>query len=220
MRIALMSGREGAREAASTGFSQVRDAHRRRLLVTRKVRYAREHGLLNEAIDAGDREAVKDAAQLMADNVKTGRLTRQQIEADQRMDTDRLAGYKAAPPDIGTNAAEMLQVIKYRMAVRFAALQRIAQWELALMGPTTYGKTLTVSKTPPRVPWRSGLNEAKRPGSAVRATTGKENLDELIDPGFDLPSEEPDGPPKKKRVLTRVHQEANSRSSHSALLRR
>lgn len=222
MRIALMSGRENAREAHSTGSGQFHDAGRRRQLVTRKAQWAREHGLLAEAADA-DPSAVKDAAQLLADNVKTGRLTRQQIEADQRMDESRLTGYKAAPPDLGTRAAEVLQALKYRMAVRAAALQLIAQWELALMG-STYGTTQTVAATRPRVPWRTGLNEARRPGVATKpeAATGKETLDELISPGFDLPSDEQefDGPPVKKRILKRVHQEANSRSSHGALLRR
>jgi hypothetical protein len=217
MRIALKSGREGAREANSASTGQFHDAARRRMLVTRKTTWAKEHGILSEAIGAEDAKTVNDTAQLLADNVKTGRVTRQQIESDQRMDADRLTGFKAAPPDPGSNAAEMLRVVKYRMAVRAKALELIANWELALMGPTTYGKTLTVPETPTRKPWRTGLNEAARrvirTGRATvpEAATREETLDELIDPGFDLPSEEQeyDGPPKKKRILKRVHQEAN-----------
>ena len=121
-----------------------------------KMEAARRRGIGGLA-EAFDPEHGPLATQELLSLFRQGRVTRQQIEGEQRADEDRIAGFMAAPPQPGTEGAERIKAIRYRMAVRRAALDVIDSTELALLTSTTGRSDRTVTDSPPADrPWRQG----------------------------------------------------------------
>ncbi len=149
------------------GNDQLTSARRRHNAVTRRT-YARESGLLNlkemdsKAFDYSE-DDLKVTAQAMFDQYKVGRITRGQIEAEQRADKDRLTGWLVYPPQEGTQGAEMVKRLQYRMAVRARVLDQILKYELPYLVGTTGRSALDqeVSTSPPNKAWRAGAGMVK-----------------------------------------------------------
>ena len=119
-----------------------------------------QHDKLAEAyttkLSPDNKKAVRNAADHLVDSYMAGRVSRQQIEEEQRADETRLKGWKAAPPQPGTIFADEPDAIRYRMAVRELALEEIASLDLAVMISTTNRDQEGVPKLKPAKPWRAG----------------------------------------------------------------
>lgn len=151
---------EGRAAPGSNGAAQYLDSTRRRDRLVRRESAFRS-GLfartsLTEADSPYSDTQVEQAAQQMCDMLKTGRLTRPQLEQEQREDADRLTGWQATgPPDPHTDGAELIRKYQYRMAVRNRALELFDAFDLSnLTSRTRSGQT--VPGQPERKPWRPG----------------------------------------------------------------
>lgn len=144
----------GDPERAPNSVGQFIDARRRHNLVTR-LATARDQGLLNEAGQFGAKD-VEAAAGEMLMQLKTGRLTRQHVEMEQKQDMDRLAGWRVVAPAEGTELRAKMEAVQYRMTVRAKALEVFTKQELTALTSTT-GHHREVTDPMTRQPWRPGV---------------------------------------------------------------
>lgn len=157
----------GSAASGSTGTGQYLDAARRRDRFIRReaARRTSESGAPRDPgaetfdLKPGD---VEKAALAMCEQLKYGRLSRTQLEQEQREDADRLAGWRAVTPDPHTNGAELVKKIQYRMAVRNRALDMYDTYDLSNL--TSRTRTGQVTPEQPKwKPWRPGAEPgAKR----------------------------------------------------------
>ena len=149
------SGSEPER-ASNASVSQFIDARRRHNLVTRLNR-AREEGLLAEAGTFTAKDVANAAGELLM-HLKGGRLTRQHVEAEQKADMDRLAGWRVVAPAEGTELRAKMEAVQYRMTVRAKALEAFTKQELTALTSTT-GRRREVTDPVSRQPWRPGVGQ-------------------------------------------------------------
>lgn len=145
---------EGARPSGSNGAGMFFDAARRRdRLVRRESAFRRtspQHNV-QEAYGHSDEE-VETAANYLCDLLKSGRVTIEQVELEQRQDADKLAGWTAVGlPQSGSENAAKVAAIHHRMAVRNRALELNAIYD---MRPAP-DSTITPDQ-PTWKPWRPG----------------------------------------------------------------
>ena len=146
----------GGPPRGSNGAGLLADAHRRRDRLIRREAYTRTSTRYNvtEAHGYTD-EQVDKAAQAMYDLMRVGKLTVQQVQAEQREDANRLAGWKAVGMPEGASAsAEKVSAIQYRMAVRNRALELQSVFDLT--SGTSQTRTRDAITQPSWKPWRKG----------------------------------------------------------------
>jgi hypothetical protein len=157
----ILPDSEGRAGPGSNGAAaQYHDASRRRDQLVRRES-ARRSGLftpsaLHEADSAYSPKNIEQAAQQMCEMLKNGRLSRTQLQQEQREDADRITGWRATgPPDPETDGAELVRKYQYRMAVRNRALELYDAYDLNnLTNRTRSGQT--VAGQPEWKPWRKG----------------------------------------------------------------
>lgn len=146
---------EGARPVSSNGAGMLFDAARRRdRLVRRESAFRRSGSPTHNVKEAhGYTDAmVESAAQMLCDQMKSGRVTQSMVEYEQREDANRLVAWQAVGmPDAGTPDAERISKIHYRMAVRNRALELHMAYD---MEPNPDAKI--VPDQPAWKPWRAG----------------------------------------------------------------
>jgi hypothetical protein len=107
----------GERAGQSRTMHEIGVANRRHAAMTRKVTAAQEAGLLERAAGMSAKNT-KMAAEVLVQQVLHGKISRQQLEEEQRADDSRLKGWEVTSPMPGTPGADKLKAIRYRMAVR------------------------------------------------------------------------------------------------------
>lgn len=142
------------------------DNQRRHNYITRRVTYAKEAGIIEAALPADSKNKVANAARALVQSYQLGKVSRQQIEEEQRADETRLKGWEVVKPQPGTIHAEEIPKIKYRMAVRARALEEIASLDLAVMISPTGHDQKGRPKVPVAKPWRAGVSHGS--GGAKR----------------------------------------------------
>ena len=149
---------EGAPSQPSNGSGMYFDAMRRRdRLIRRESALShRRHDLTVREADGYSAKMVEQAADDMCDMLKAGRLVRKQVEREQRDDADRLTGWNAVgAQDRGTDGAQKVAAITYRMAVRNRALEKFDAYEFTDMTSTLRNDQVTAPQKPWK-PWRPG----------------------------------------------------------------
>lgn len=143
--------------SASSASDLFVEARRRHNLIARIMGYRRQ-GRTREAEEpfTFTPSDVTDAANEMLAQLKAGRITRQHVEMEQRADMDRLAGFRAAAPQPGSDLFERMRKVEYRMQVRQAALDAFARQELATLISSTARPGISVTDPVLRRPWRPG----------------------------------------------------------------
>lgn len=152
--------------------TSLHDQRRRHDHLTRRVTYAREAGLLEARLSAKDKSKVTNAAKQMVAAYTANRISRQQIEEEQRADETRLKGWQVVAPQPGTLHEDEIGNIRYRMAVRARALEEIASLDLAVLISSNNRERDALPRTKSAKMWSrgSGLggNGAKAGGAISR----------------------------------------------------
>lgn len=163
------NGRTAFTEANSGSRSpKAGDAGSNSLLLQRRAHYVldrleqqRRSGLIVEAvadIDVPDGQAaVREAADELVLHMRLGRVHRQQVEEEQRADINRLTGWTVVSPGRAPEAANRIEALRYRIAVRSRALESFAKFELATLLSTTARPGRRTEVTAPMRPWRPGV---------------------------------------------------------------
>jgi hypothetical protein len=153
----------GERAGQSRTMHEIGVANRRHAAMTRKVTAAQEAGLLERAAGMSAKNT-KMAAEVLVQQVLHGKISRQQLEEEQRADDSRLKGWEVTSPMPGTPGADKLKAIRYRMAVRARALEQVGSIELGLL---TSNHSRQLPGVNPKVTRKKGL-----PTSSFREAGG------------------------------------------------
>lgn len=149
----LTPNSEGAPPEPSNGAGQYYDMSRRRDRI-RQAALQRGIGEATREANGYGKADVEKAADELCNLLKQGRVTRAQVMAEQRADTDRMVGWSAAGAEPGTHGDRMRSQVEYRMRVRDLALAKFSAYEL-----TSYtAHTRSGQEAPAQPPWK------RRPG--------------------------------------------------------